>query len=319
MLSALLVMLLIAAIASLALPMDGLLALWPQRADLLQTIIVELRLPRVMLALIFGAALGMSGAAVQALFANPLASPDINGASSGAALGAVVTGYLLGLADSWALTAGGIAGALLALLALLGLAGKRADGTSFLLAGIAITAVTGAATTLALALAPSPFAFYDVYDWMMGSFVDHSLEQVVLALALTIPALVIIARQADALDHLVLGEMVAASMGHDIVRLRRTIIIASAVAIGACVSICGAIGFIGLVAPVLARALTRQHPGRALIPAALIGAVLLVLADVLVRYAPLGRSLPVGVITALLGVPFFLWLVSGQRWRRGVS
>jgi len=314
----LLLALAIAGMVSLALPASILWPLWSEQPALFTTILLELRLPRLLLALIFGASLGLTGAAIQALFANPLASPDINGASGGAALGAVVTGYSLGLGDGYALTIGAIAGALLALLALLLLAGKRADSISFLLAGVAITAVTGAATTLALALAPSPFAFYDVYDWMMGSFVDHSLGQALLAGAITLPALFIIMREANALDHLVLGDVVAQSMGHDVPRLRRRIIIASAVAIGACVSICGAVGFVGLVAPFLARSLTRQHPGRALLPAAMIGAAMLVCADIVTRFAPIGRNLPVGVVTALIGVPFFLWLVSGRRWQRGL-
>lgn len=311
-------LLILAGMASLAMPHDSLWPLWNDEPDLFRIILLELRLPRLLLALTFGAALGLTGAAIQALFANPLASPDINGASGGAALGAVVTGYTLGFADGYALTIGAIIGAVLALLALLALAGKRADSISFLLAGVAITAATSAATTLALAIAPSPFAFYDIYDWMMGSFVDHSMGQAMLAAAVALPALFLIARESHALDHLVLGDVVAQSMGHDVPRLRRRIIIASALAIGACVSICGAVGFIGLVAPFLARALTRQHPGRALLPAALIGAILLTCADVLVRFAPIGRNLPVGVVTALIGVPFFLWLVSGRRWQRGL-
>jgi iron complex transport system permease protein len=306
-------------LVSLAVPVDSLWPLWSDQRDLLGVILWELRLPRLILALIFGASLGLTGAAIQALFANPLASPDINGASGGAALGAVVTGYTLGLGEGYGLTIGAIIGALLALAVLLGLAGRKADSISFLLAGVAITAATGAATALALALAPSPFAFYDVYDWMMGSFVDRDLGQAALVAVIALPALWIIAREAKALDHLVLGEVVAQSMGHDVPRLRLRIIIASAIAIGACVSICGAVGFIGLVAPFLARALTRQHPGRALVPAALIGAILLTTADVLVRFAPQGRNLPVGVLTALIGVPFFLWLVAGRRWQRGLG
>lgn len=310
--------LLLVSLASLAVPADTLWPLWSGQTKLFNLILWEIRTPRLILALVFGATLGLTGAAIQALFANPLASPDINGASGGAALGAVVTGYTLGLGEGYGIIIGAIIGALLALAALLGLAGRKADSTSFLLAGVAITAATGAATALALALAPSPFAFYDVYDWMMGSFVDRSLDQAGLVVAITLPAMFLIARESKALDHLVLGEVVAQSMGHDVPRLRLRIIIASAIAIGTCVSICGAVGFIGLVAPFFARALTHQHPGRALIPSALIGAMLLTTADMLVRFAPEGRNLPVGVLTALIGVPFFLWLVAGRRWQRGL-
>ena len=210
---------------------------------------------------------------------------------------------------------GAVAGAVGSLALLVALAGPRADTSTLLLAGLAISALAGALTTLALALAPSPFAFYDAYEWLMGSLVDRSLGQAAFA---GIPALVSIAlllRLTPALDSLTLGEEVAQSFGHDIGRLRRWVVCLSALGVGACVAICGAIGFIGLVAPIFARRLTGGHPGRAILPASLLGAVLLLLADIAVRAAPLGRTLPIGVLTALLGAPFFLWLVAHMRWR----
>jgi iron complex transport system permease protein len=149
----------------------------------------------------------------------------------------------------------------------------------------------------------------------MGSLVDRSLTQLAFA---GVPALLVIAaltRLALPLDRLALGEEVAESMGHDLRRLRLWIICLSALGVGACVAICGAIGFIGLIAPVFARRLTGGHPGRAIIPAALIGALLLCVADLFSRLAPLGRTLPIGVVTALVGAPFFLWLVLRMRWR----
>ncbi len=124
-----------------------------------------------------------------------------------------------------------------------------------------------------------------------------------------------LARLARPLDSLALGEDVAQSLGHDIARLRLEIVCLTALGVGACVAICGAIGFIGLVAPIFARRLTRGHPGRAILPAAMIGALLLIAADLATRLAPLGRTLPIGVVTALLGAPFFLWLVAHMRWR----
>jgi iron complex transport system permease protein len=117
------------------------------------------------------------------------------------------------------------------------------------------------------------------------------------------------------LDALTLGEDVAQSFGHDVRRLRLEIVSLTALGVGACVAICGAIGFIGLVAPIFARRLTGGHPGRAMLPAAALGGALLLAADLAVRAAPLGRTLPVGVVTALLGAPFFLWLVANMRWR----
>lgn len=286
-------------------------------AALAMAVLVELRFPRAALALIYGATLGASGAAIQALFANPLASPDITGTTSGAALGAVFTAYILGFASPVALSGGSIAGALGALLLLLALAGPKAETATLLLSGLAISALAGALTTLALALAPSPFAFYDAYDWLMGSLVDRSLAQAAFAAVPGLLSIALLVRLGPALDSLALGEEVAQSFGHDIGRMRLQIICLTAVGVGSCVAICGAIGFIGLVAPIFARRLSRGHPGRAILGASLIGALLLLAADLLVRGAPLGRTLPIGVVTALLGAPFFLWLVAHMRWRLG--
>jgi len=300
--------------ASLLLPLMTLVEV--DRA-LALAVLVELRLPRALLALAYGATLGAAGAAIQALFANPLASPDLTGTTSGAALGAVVTAYLFGFTAPVALSLGAVAGALGALALLLALAGPRAETATLLLSGLAISALAGALTTLALALAPSPFAFYDAYDWLMGSLIDRSLDQAAFA---AIPALLTIAlllRLGPALDRLALGEEVAQSLGDDIASLRRRVICLTAFGVGACVAICGAIGFVGLVAPIFARRLTRGHPGRAILSAALIGGLLLLLADLVVRLAPLGRTLPIGVVTALIGAPFFLWLVAHMRWRLG--
>ena len=180
------------------------------------TLLVELRLPRAALALIYGATLGASGAAIQALFANPLASPDLTGTTSGAALGAVVTAYLLGFTAPIALSIGAVAGALGALALLLALAGPRAETATLLLSGLAISALAGALTTLALALAPSPFAFYDAYDWLMGSLVDRSLAQTAFAALPALLTLVFLLRLVRPLDRLALGEDVAQSLGHDV-------------------------------------------------------------------------------------------------------
>jgi iron complex transport system permease protein len=299
---------------SVATPWSGLSDLWAQDRQLAATILLELRVPRAALALVYGAMLGAAGAAIQALFANPLASPDLTGTTSGAALGAVVTAYLLGFTAPLALALGSVAGAGAALLLLLLLAGPRAETATLLLAGLAISALAGALTTLALALAPSPFAFYDAYDWLMGSLVDRSLAQAGFAAAPALGATALLLRLARPLDSLSLGEDVAQSFGYDIRRLRLVVVCLTALGVGACVAICGAIGFVGLVAPIFARRLSRGHPGRAILPAALVGGALLLAADLAVRAAPLGRTLPIGVVTALLGAPFFLWLVARMRW-----
>lgn len=314
---ALLLAVLAAAALSLGLPWQDLAAVWREDRDLAAAILIELRLPRTLLALLYGATLAASGAAIQALFANPLASPDLTGTTSGAALGAVVTAYVFAWSSPLALSLGAVGGALAALILLLALAGPRAETATLLLAGLAISALAGALATLALALAPSPFAFYDSYDWLMGSLVDRSLAQAAFAGIPALATILLLLRLVRPLDALALGEEVAQSMGHHVAGLRRRVVVLSAIGVGACVAVCGAIGFIGLVAPIFARRLTGGHPGRAILPAALIGAVLLTAADLAVRAAPLGRTLPVGVVTALLGAPFFLWLVAHMRWRIG--
>ena len=302
---------------SLALPWTSIAELLQQDSSLALAVFVELRLPRALLALIYGATLGASGAAIQALFANPLASPDLTGTTSGAALGAVVTAYLLEFSSPLALSGGAVVGAIGALGLLLALAGSQAETSTLLLAGLAISALAGALTTLALALAPSPFAFYDAYDWLMGSLVDRSLSQALFALVPALLCILLLLRQVAPLDSLSLGEESAQAMGYDLRRARLWVVALSALGVGGCVAICGAIGFVGLVAPIFARRLTRGHPGRAIVPAALIGGVLLLAADLVVRMAPLGRTLPIGVVTAMLGAPFFLFLV--LRMRRSLT
>ncbi len=274
----LLVLGLIAAAAlSLITPLGSLIELRQSDPALAWLVIEELRLPRTLLALGYGAVLGMTGAALQATFANPLASPDITGSSSGAALGAVAGSYWLGISGPLSLAACGAIGAALALIALFAVAGRRSETATLLLAGIAIALAAGACTSLLLALAPSPFAFYDSFEWLMGSFVDRSLPQAAAALVPAGLACALLARRSTALDMLALGDDVAASVGYRPRRLGAEVVALTAIAVGACVSVCGAIAFVGLIAPYAARSLTRGHPGRALLPAAAIGALLLVL------------------------------------------
>ena len=312
---ALLAVLALLAAAALLLPLGVLKDIFRTDPFLAEMVLIELRLPRALLAVGYGATLGLTGAALQALFANPLASPDLTGGSSGAALGAVAGGYWLGLSHPLALAAAGVAGALLALALLLALAGRRSDTATLLLAGLAISLAAGAATSLLLALAPSPFAFYDSFSWLMGSLVDRSLSQAAAALVPAALAGGLLLRHVRSLDLLALGEDVAASAGYRPSSMRLEIVSLSAVAVGACVSVCGAVGFIGLIAPVIARRFTGGHPGQALLPAALLGAILLTGADLLTRLAPAGRDIPLGVITAMAGTPLFLWVVARMRWR----
>lgn len=305
----------VVAAGHLLMPLAPLTALQRSHPDTAWVLISEIRLPRTLLALGYGAVLGMTGAALQALFANPLAAPDITGSSSGAALGAVVAAYWLNASDPLLLAVSGTVGALAALAIIVVLAGRRAETATLLLAGIAISLAAGAATSLLLALAPSPFAFYDSFDWLMGSFVDRSLPQAAVALVPAAVSCALLTTQSRPLDLMALGEDVTASLGHSPRRLALNVIVLSSIAIGACVSVCGAIGFVGLLAPYAARRLTGGHPGRALMPAGLIGALLLLIADMAVRLGPAGRIIPVGILTTVAGTPLFVWIVVTMRRR----
>ncbi len=313
--AALVFLALVLALVHLGAPMDAVLELRRSDPALANVLIAEIRLPRTLLALGYGAVLGMSGAALQALFANPLSSPDVTGTSGGAAFGAVLGGYWLSITDPLLLAACGAAGALGALALLLLLAGRRADTGTMLLAGLAIALAAGAATSLLLALAPSPFAFYDAFEWLMGSFIDRSLPQAAAALVPAALACGLLARRSRALDVMALGEDVAASTGYRPRRIATEVVVLSAVAVGACVSVCGTIGFVGLIAPFAARRMTGGHPGRALIPAALLGGILMLAADLALRLAPPGRPIPIGVLTTVLGTPLFIWIVVTMRRR----
>ena len=309
--------LLIAGLAALHLlsPYVSIVAARAIDPALATTLLVELRLPRTLLALGYGATLGIAGAALQALFANPLASPDITGSSSGAAMGAVFASYWLGVSSPLLMALAGAIGAGLALVVLLAIAGRRTDKVALLLAGLAVSLAAGAATSLLLALAPSPFAFYDAFDWLMGSFTDRSLGQAAAALMPAAIACCLLLRRARALDLMAMGDDVLASLGLRPRRLGIEIICLAAIAVGACVSVCGAVGFVGLIAPVIARRLTKGHPGRAMIPAGLIGGGLLLGADLLVRVIPLDRNIPVGVVTTLIGAPIFIAVLMSMRTR----
>lgn len=289
-----------------------LLAVWHRDPGLARTILLELRIPRTGLALLIGAALGLGGAAMQALLRNPLASPDVLGPSTGASLGAVIAGYFLGQ-GVLGTALGGMAGALASLLLLLALAGPGAATATLVLAGVAISALGGALVNLALSLAPSPYALYDVMFWLLGSLADRSLPQLGLAAAVILPAAMLLLAQRHRLDSLALGEDVAASLGIDISRLRWIIVTTVALMTGAGVAVAGSIGFIGLIVPHLVRPLAGNRPGAALWPATLAGAALLLAADIAVRVPVNGHELKLGVLTALLGAPFFLWLVVRQR------
>ncbi len=286
-----------------------------QREDgVLWLILAEIRFPRALLALLVGAVLGLSGAVLQGLLRNPLADPALVGASSTAALGAVITFYF-GLASIHpaALPLGGMTGALIGTLAVAWLAGEDDTGLTMILAGVAINSLAGALTALALNLAPSPYAALEIVFWMLGSLSDRSFEHVWLALPFMAVGALLLASSGRALDALTLGEDTARSLGYRLTRLRLIIILGVGLAVGAAVSVAGSIGFVGLVVPHILRPWVGQQPSRLIPASALGGAVLLLAADSLVRLLPLQSELKLGVVTALVGAPFFLHLLLKAR------
>lgn len=279
-----------------------------------QLVMQEIRLPRAILGLTIGATLGLSGAVLQGYLRNPLADPAILGISSTASLGAVMVLYS-GLAgvSSFALPLGAMAGAVGAVLLIRALAGQYAGPLTLILAGVAVSSFASAATMLALNMSPNPFAALEIVFWMLGSLSDRSMEHVVLAVPFMAIGAVILALLGKALDALTLGEDVAASMGVDPVRTQVLVVTGVAIAVGAATSVAGSIGFVGLVVPHLLRPLVGHSPSRLLPASAFGGAALVLAADIAVRLIAPERDIKLGVLTALVGAPFFVWLVVKTR------
>ena len=298
-------------------PVDSLMALI--RGDrLAETLVMrEIRLPRALLAVLVGAALGLAGAAMQGYLRNPLAEPGLIGVSGSAALGAVLA-LQTGFAGAYlfALPLSALAGAVVAVLLILMLAGARGGSITLILAGIAVSALAGALTSLVLNLSPNPFAASEIVFWMMGSLVDRSMDHVLLAAPFIALGALVLLTQARALDALTLGEDAAASMGVHLARLRLLLVLGVASMVGAATAVAGAIGFVGLVVPHVLRPLVGARPS-ALLPASAIGgAALVLMADIAVRLILPERDLKLGVLTALVGAPLFLHLIYKTRAQR---
>jgi iron complex transport system permease protein len=297
------------------LPPDTVLgALLGRAGEAPRIIVVDIRLPRALLALMIGATLGLSGAALQGLLRNPLAAPSLFGAPTAAAFGAVAV-ISLGVVDvlSLALPVAAIAGALVSVALLILVAGPRASLLVLILAGLAISSLAGAGTALALNLAPNPFAALEIAFWLLGSLEDRSMRHVAIALPFMIVGVVLLLWDRRAFRALTLGEEAAASLGFDLAHVRLRVVAGVAAAVGAGVAVTGSIGFVGLVAPHLVRPFVGHDPGRLMVPAALSGAALLLAADIAVRLIPSTSEIKVGVFTALIGAPFFIALILYRR------
>ncbi|MFK7856962.1 MAG: FecCD family ABC transporter permease [Granulosicoccus sp.] len=281
-------------------------------------IVREIRLPRTLIAVFVGASLGLSGAAMQGLLQNPLASPGLVGSASGAALGAVTALYFFsGIWHPQTVPFAGMIGALLATGIVYLLAGRDSTVSTLILAGVAVNALAAAALSLLLNLAPSPFAVRELVLWTLGDLSDRSLRDFWIMLPCTLVGWFLLAGVGRSLDALTLGEKTAISMGINLGRTSWRVFIAVSLCVGAAVATTGMIGFIGLVVPHLLRPIASYQPSKLLPLSAMGGAVMLLTADISVRLIDVHANLPVplkvGVLTALVGAPFFLVLILRSR------
>jgi iron complex transport system permease protein len=277
----------------------------------------EIRLPRALLALVVGGALGASGAALQGLFRNPLAGPGVTGVTASAGLGAVIALYF-GLASLGTAFVPGFAvlGALAAAMILYLLSRAGAGIMALVLAGVAISSLATALTALALSFAPNAYAMSEMVLWMLGSLKDRTPADLYFAAPLTLLGIGLLISAARGLDALTLGEDAAQSLGINVHAIRRRVVTGAALATGAATAAAGAVGFVGLVVPHLLRPFYGYEPARLILPSALGGAALVASADVAVRLIAPDGQLLLGVLTAMIGAPFFIWLILSMR-RRG--
>jgi len=293
-------------------PAEVIQGLLSPGASLAGLVVTELRLPRAVLAILVGASLGLSGAVLQGLLRNPLAEPGLLGVSNGAALGAVLSIYF-GLSQAFPLATPllGLAGAVGA--GAMTFAFGRGGTLSLILAGSAVSGLALAFLALALNFAPNPYAAYEMNIWMLGTLSEKSWDHILLAAPFIALGLGILATMGRAVDALTLGEVQARSLGIDLDRTRILTLLGVGLCVGAATSVTGSIGFIGLVAPHLVRPFVGHQPGRTLLPSALLGAALLICADIVTRLLTTQNELRLGVVTSLIGAPFFFWLVLRLR------
>jgi iron complex transport system permease protein len=288
------------------------------------TVVVSVRLPRALVALLVGGGFAVAGAALQGLFRNPLADPGVLGVSSGASLGAVVA-ISAGIAGRaiWTLPLAAFAGAAADVLLVFAIAARRGRGRLFsgtlLLVGVAVGALNVSLTTFVLSAALARYdAGRQIVYWLLGALEARTWDHVLLGAPAVLAGVAIIGAHARELDALLLGEMGAASVGVDVARVRLRVVLASALVVGASVAVAGPIGFVGLLVPHLIRlAVGSAH--RTLVPLSFLGGGLfLLVADVVARTLP-AREIPVGVVTAAIGAPAFLILLLRRRTVGAVS
>jgi iron complex transport system permease protein len=281
-----------------------------------RTIVWDIRFPRALTAWLVGAALGLSGAALQGLLRNPLADSGVLGLSGFAALGAVIA-FAFGFATFAPVLA--LVFALGAAMLVTTLGWSARGPASLVLIGVGLSSLAGGLIALALNLAPNPGALADLVNWTLGSVEGRSLEHAALVGAFLIAGGSLILFAARGLQALTLGEEAAAAIGADLDQTRTLVVLGAAACTGGATAVAGVIGFVGIAAPHLVRALSGHDPARLLIPSAFAGGALLVCADVAVRLLPTDTELKLGVAAALVGGPAFALIAARLASRGGES
>ncbi|MCR9072877.1 MAG: iron ABC transporter permease [Alphaproteobacteria bacterium] len=279
-----------------------------------EIIVYELRLPRVALGIMLGAVLGFSGAALQGLLRNPLADPGVIGVTAAAGFGAVVAiGFGLAAVSVLMVPLAAIAGAAVATALLFSVAARSDSLLALILTGIGVSSLATALTSLAFNLAPDPITLRDMILWLLGSLENRTTTDLYIAAPFVLAGFAVMATIGRGLDALSLGEETTRSLGIDVVRLRWRVVLGVSASVGAMVAVCGAVGFVGLVVPHMVRPFVGYRPGRVLAASALGGAILITLADLVTRIPTSGERLQLGVVTALIGAPIFIWIVQ-RSW-----
>ena len=302
-------------LGSTQLPIDRVFAAFYGGADAGDMLVVwSIRLPRALAAFLVGAALGLSGAALQGLLRNPLAEPGVLGVSATASLTATFSLYYgLVSVTAWALPFMAIAGALVATAFITLAAIKTRSVITLILIGVGLSSFAGALMSLFMNLAPNPFSVSDMINWMLGSVANRSYDEILLVLPFIVVGSAILLATGRGLSALTLGEEAASGVGVNLRIQRILTVLGAGFATGASVALAGAIGFVGIVAPHLIRPFVGHDPARSLIPSALLAGLILVIADIGVRLIPTTNELKLGVVAALIGAPFFVWIAMQRR------
>ena len=306
-------------LGSTPLPIDRVLAALLGGADAGDRLVIwQIRLPRACAAFFTGAALGVSGAALQGLLRNPLAEPGVLGVSASASLFATFSLYYgLAALSPWILPLSAIAGAMAATMLIAFAALRTQSAVTLILIGVGLSSFSGAAMSLLMNLAPNPFSLSDMINWMLGTVANRSWQEIGLAAPFLVAGTAILLASRRGLSALTLGEEAASGVGLDLRTQRILTVLGAGLATGGSVALAGAIGFVGMVAPHLIRPFVQHDPARSLVPSALLAGLILVIADIGVRIMPTTNELKLGVVAALIGAPAFVWIAMRRRALNG--